>query len=66
METKLIKPVDGFKIRDPQTKAYLPEEGRLVEMSSYWYRRIQDGTVTIADSSPVLKNEKLLKKGSDA
>ncbi len=80
METKILKPIDGVKIRDPKTREYLPQEGRLVEMTSYWNRRIQDGTVTVslATMSPmmvsefqtVIKTEKILtdkslKKGSD-
>ena len=67
METKILKPVGGVKIRDPKTREYLPQEGRLVEMTSYWNRRIQDGTVTVAafESQTVTKTEKFLKKGSD-
>ncbi|OGQ23517.1 MAG: hypothetical protein A3I05_01105 [Deltaproteobacteria bacterium RIFCSPLOWO2_02_FULL_44_10] len=67
METKTLKPTGDAKIRDPQTKEYLPEEGRLVEMTSYWNRRIQDGTVMIVpDQNAILKSEKPQKKGSDA
>ncbi len=70
METKILKPVGGVKIRDPKTREYLPQEGRLVEMTSYWNRRIQDGTVTVSpvaavEFQAVTKTEKFLKKGSD-
>lgn len=71
METKILKPVGGVKIRDPKTKEFLPEGGRLVEMTSYWNRRIQDGTVTVSpvtvvdSQSSIPKSEKSQKRGSD-
>jgi hypothetical protein len=66
METKILKPVSGSKIRDPKTKEFLPEGGRLVEMTSYWNRRIQDGTVTVIDpQSAIPKSEKSQKRGSE-
>lgn len=71
METKILKPLGGSKIRDPKTKEFLSEGGRLVEMTSYWNRRIQDGTVTVSpvtlvdSQSPVPRIEKIHKKGSD-
>lgn len=68
METKVLKPAKGIKIRDPRTKDHLPEEGRLTEMSVYWRRRIQDGTVTVIESveekqTAIPQEEKKSKKG---
>lgn len=44
-----IKPALGLKIRDPQTLALLPEDGKEVEQSSFWIRRIQAGDVLLID-----------------
>ena len=38
-----LKPKEGIKVRDPHTGNYLPEEGKEVELSSYWKRRMKDG-----------------------
>ena len=76
MEIKFLKPVPGTKIRDPKTKDFLPTDGRRVEMSVYWNRRIQDGTVTVVESqssSPKFEKvtadkattDKSSKRGSD-
>lgn len=48
MEIKFLKPI--AKVRDPQTKEFLPIEGRRVEMNTYWKRRVQDGTVMVVKS----------------
>lgn len=42
-----IKPNQGIKIRDPLTRAFLPEEGTNVEESGFWLRRVRDGDVTV-------------------
>jgi hypothetical protein len=43
----LIKPKEGLIILDPRTKLKLKVEGDLVDMSTYWKRRILDGDVEI-------------------
>ncbi len=43
---RTLKPAEGFKVYDPVLKDYLPPEGRSVEMSLYWHRRVADGDVT--------------------
>ncbi|MBI4212048.1 MAG: DUF2635 domain-containing protein [Deltaproteobacteria bacterium] len=68
MEIKFLKPAPGVKIRDPRTKEFLPIDGRRVEMSVYWNRRIQDGTVVADNPSAdpkIEKVEKSSKRGSD-
>ncbi len=76
MEIKILKPAPGVKIRDPRTKEFLPIDGRRIEMSVYWNRRIQDGTVTVIESQttfpkieklPIEKSpaDKSSKRGSD-
>lgn len=41
----LIKPKRGRSVPDPARGDLLPEEGRNVEESSYWHRRIADGDI---------------------
>lgn len=40
-----VKPKTGLKIPDPALLDYLPEDGREVESSAYWIRRLRDGDV---------------------
>lgn len=40
-----IKPKNGIIIRDPITKAPVPETGREVPESGYWMRRLRDGDI---------------------
>lgn len=52
-------PAKGFKVPDPAAldtpDDHLPAEGRLVEESGYWQRRIADGDVTVGTFSPQLE-----------
>lgn len=41
-----LKPVGGRSVPDPARGDLLPKEGRNVEMSTYWLRRIKAGDVT--------------------
>lgn len=43
-----VKPTPGLKVRDPETRAFLPNEGREVPASIYWTRRLRDGDVVKA------------------
>lgn len=43
-----VKPSPGLKVRDPDLKDLLPEEGRLVPDSMYWHRRLRDQDVELA------------------
>lgn len=40
-----LKPLDGRSVPDPSRGDLLPAEGRNVEPSTYWYRRIADEDV---------------------
>ena len=41
-----VKPImDGMLIRDPVTFARVPSEGRFVEESQYWLRRVREGSL---------------------
>lgn len=45
-EKMMVKPADGLVVRDPRNREPLPPEGREVERSSYWLRRLLEGDVT--------------------
>lgn len=40
-----VKPVSGRDVPDPEKGGYLPAEGREVEPSLFWLRRLRDGDV---------------------
>ena len=42
-----VKPKKGRSVHDPARGDLLPEEGRNVEDSQYWYRREIDGDIAI-------------------
>ncbi|QIM43936.1 DUF2635 domain-containing protein [Leclercia adecarboxylata] len=42
-----VKPKNGRSVHDPARVDLLPEEGRNVEESQYWYRREIDGDIEI-------------------
>jgi Protein of unknown function (DUF2635) len=48
-----LKPSPGLIVRDPVTMQPLPEEGKEVESSRYWIKRLNDG-----DVSEVVQKEK--------
>lgn len=43
-----VKPTEGRTVPDPARGDALPPEGRPVEPSQYWHRRIADGDVVEA------------------
>lgn len=45
---RFIKPAKGVTVPDPAAGTALPEEGRQVEWSSYWERRLLAGDVAEA------------------
>lgn len=63
-DTVFVTPKKGFKIRDPHGKDHIPNDGRLVVLSPYWTRLINDGDVTVspapkaasAQSAPAAKS----------
>lgn len=46
-----VKPTAGRHVPDPARGDTLPPEGREVEPTQYWHRRVNDGDV--AESSPI-------------
>jgi hypothetical protein len=48
-----VKPKSGLKVRDPDTRAFLPEGGREVPPSLYWTRRVREGDVIKCAPAPV-------------
>lgn len=50
MDRKLVKPVAGLRVRDPDHGgAPLAAEGAVVTWSTYWHRRLEDGSITVED-----------------
>ena len=45
-----VKPAPGLLVRDPDTKFPLPAEGREVQPTSYWTRRVACGDVELAEA----------------
>lgn len=47
-----VKPAPGLKIRDPELKDLIPDEGREVAADNlYWHRRWRDGDVVLVETS---------------
>jgi hypothetical protein len=46
----ILKPVPGVKVRDPITLQFLPEEGKEVPLSTYWTRRLAEGSVVVVST----------------
>lgn len=40
-----VKPNAGRQVPDPEKGGILPSDGRVVELTSYWLRRLRDGDV---------------------
>ena len=45
MDTMFVKPAPGLKVRHPETRFHIPDEGTRVPRDSYWTRRLVDGDV---------------------
>lgn len=58
----LVKPKDGRSVPDPARGDLLPDAGRNVEESQYWYRREQDGDIEIVQQETKAES---LKKAND-
>lgn len=47
-----VKPAPGLKIRDPELKDLIPDEGRKVSDDDlYWHRRLRDGDVVLVETT---------------
>ncbi|HVL75311.1 MAG TPA: DUF2635 domain-containing protein [Noviherbaspirillum sp.] len=54
-----IKPAPGRQVPDPERGGYLSAEGRTVEPTQYWLRRLFDGDVIeVQPSAKVRKGAK--------
>ena len=68
MERVFVKPKEGLLVRDEKTKQILPIEGKIVEMSTYWVRRLKDGDVELVENvekaeAPKAPEKKVKKEG---
>ena len=59
-----IQPIPGRNVPDPVRGDLLPSEGREVELTQYWQRRLKDGDV--AEATPDSENASItpLRVGS--
>ena len=56
MDRRLVKPVAGKRVGDPEVGVKpLPPEGRVVEWSTHWHRRLADGDITAEAAPPEAK-----------
>ena len=46
-----VQPMKGRAVHDPARGDLLPEEGRNVDESQYWYRRERDGDIEVVKPS---------------
>ena len=58
-----IKPVAGRNVRDPEDYTIIPPEGKEVEKSGFWLRRIREGDVIESISD---RDRKILQQVNDA
>lgn len=48
-----IKPAPGIKLRDPETKQFIPESGQEVgDFDLFWVRRVNDGDAIRVSAEP--------------
>lgn len=47
-----VKPVSGRQVPDPEKGGFLPPEGRAVEATTYWLRRLAEGDVAAVEPEP--------------
>lgn len=48
-----VKPVEGRQVPDPEKGGFVPPEGRHVDRTQYWLRRIADGDLLQANPPAV-------------
>jgi hypothetical protein len=64
MKMTRVYPVEGRRVRHPETGELLPPEGMNVPRAGFWLRRIQDGDVAEAPEKPA-KAKKEKKEEAD-
>jgi hypothetical protein len=52
-----LKPTSGMVVRDPNDFNALPENGGFKELTTYWKRRLRDGSVVIVNAPTPAKKE---------
>ena len=52
-----VRPAEGMKILDPQTRRTIPETGANVPEDGYWHRLLRDGDVIATDPAPAAANQ---------
>jgi hypothetical protein len=60
-----LKPVAGRSVPDPARGDLLPKEGRNVEMSTYWLRRMKVGDVTEVNAETKASAKDATKQGGE-
>lgn len=55
-----VKPAPDRQVPDPEKGGFLPQEGREVEATAYWLRRLADGDVVEVVAKPTKR------KGAEA
>lgn len=53
-----VKPVEGRQVPDPEKGGVLPSDGRVVEPTAYWLRRVADGDVEQVETKDAKKGGK--------
>lgn len=48
-ERLFVRPAEGLRVRDPQSKLHIPTTGRWVPRDSFWLRRLRSGDVVVTD-----------------
>lgn len=62
----IVKPVKGARVRHPESKQVLSDEGcKIPAITTYWHRREKDGAVVISEFKDAAIAEQKKKKGSD-
>ena len=52
LERKYFTPAEGLQIPCPATRKPVPSDGKWVDASDYWYRRVAEGGGTFSDTAP--------------
>lgn len=50
MDRKIVTPLNGLAVVDPDTNRPLPAEGAEVVWSTYWQRRLNDGDISVKEA----------------
>jgi len=65
-ETIRVRPAEGRRVRDPETGRVIPDDGANFSPSSYWFRRVRCGDVTIETSKSAPSKKAARNRSADA